>query len=328
METPGVDDDLKLVSDDEDTIESGLPPRTGLATFRTDSLEGRTSEESESDEARQRQRLQNFESERSDAESNRNLAFAFSPSRASYDQTHLSPQEGLFTLPSITEESLRVYEGQTEGAYADENQACTNEQFPAYEDPPCSSSAELHGLEIDRRPSETQSAPAPVDRRGRRMTKAEDHPRHSSLTDFCRMKGRNRRQSFLSTKSSPARPAMTAISVRTADSPRVNTVYEHPKARYMPSPPSKRPVKTAQTFQSDLGLYRMIWEELPESSSGDSSSTMLEQRGARNALVMPKNQYTDQCIAPTSIMERIQSKLTAWTCEKELSSEIPEDGHG
>jgi hypothetical protein len=55
--------------------------------------------------------------------------------------------------------------------------------------------------------------------------------RRASMTDFTKLRGRLRLL-LSSPKASPAGCAVTVCSVRTAESPKLNTVYEHPSTRY------------------------------------------------------------------------------------------------
>ena len=301
-------DDNDMVPDVPEDIDSRLQPPLRQANPRTDSLEVYASEVPDVEATDPRHVQQDELSTESDDESSVDAPFAYLQVPGAFDANKAASKGTLYGLPNITEESLRSREDHVAADAADEDDASSGETFPAYREPRGSSSIDLDALELVRRPSETQSAPAPSDRRGRRMTKAEVHPRHSSsLTEFCRMKGRVRRTSCLSTKSSPALPAMTAISVRTAESPRINTVYDNPKSRYMSLPPPKVPIRTAHTVHSDLGLYKMVWEDVPGSSSGDSSGTMLEQPRALDS------HDANRLVAPIPMMEKVSSKLKVWT---------------
>ncbi|KAF2210266.1 hypothetical protein CERZMDRAFT_106875 [Cercospora zeae-maydis SCOH1-5] len=237
-----------------------------------------------------------------------------------WDERDFMPQERMYTMPSITEESLRTYEAEAE-TYPEATFGQGADSFPAYQEPECLSVSGTADLGLERIPSETRSAPAPTDRRGRRMTKAEHHPRHSSLTEVHRIKDRVRRPSFVSTKASPARPAMATVSVKTAESPCLNPVYAHPGARYMSGDHHKEPVKTAQTINSGLGTYKMMWEEEQFSSSGESSGTMLGKSLSDEHLPPTGSNSDDRLVAPTPMMEKVRSRLTAWTWERQQSPE-------
>lgn len=191
---------------------------------------------------------------------------------------------------------------------------------------------------------ETQSVPtlkaaviAPVRRssyngaekptRGRRMTKTDDHRRYSSLTELCRLKGRVKSPSVLSMKSSPAPAAVTAVTVRPAESPRLNTVYEHPSERYRPMPPPKEPVRTAHTVQSDLGTYQMLWEE-PAPSSSSSTVTVFADAESGVEVVVTDDTGSQIIAPPSPRMEKVKTKLRAWSWERELGDEQSEERPG
>ncbi|PPJ54482.1 hypothetical protein CBER1_02523 [Cercospora berteroae] len=236
------------------------------------------------------------------------------------DEQDFEPQDRMYTMPSITEESLRTYESNV-GTYPVPNPWQGEESFPAYQEPEGLSATGMTELGLERVPSETRSAPAPVNRRGRRMTKTEQPPRHSSLTEVHRMKERVRRPSFVSTKASPARPAMATVSVKAAESPRLNPVYNHPGARYLPLHHNNEPVRTVQTINSDLGTYKMMWEDEPSPGSGGSTGTMLGQPSCEEHLLPTDSPGDGRLVAPTPMLEKVRSRLTAWTWERQQSPE-------
>ncbi|KAI5360854.1 hypothetical protein Slin14017_G090290 [Septoria linicola] len=292
---------------DDDT-----PYLSPFETPRTDSLEGCASVDTESDGEDHRNHQEDKSIGASDASS------ALSTTQAVWETEEPAALERMYTLPSITEESLRMYEDK-----AEEHQQQLTKMSSVDEISQCPSNTGHDGSELERVPSETQSAPAPLDRRGRRMTKTDDHARQSSLTEEQRMRGRARRPSYLSTKSSPARPAMTAISVRTAESPRVNTVYDHSKAGHFSLSPADESIKTAHTVQSDLGTYQMVWEDAQSSGSGDSSGTMLEQRNIHTAHASKQEYDAPYVVTQMPIIDRVKCKLTAWTYEKQHAPTDP-----
>ncbi|KAM3421517.1 hypothetical protein BST61_g1906 [Cercospora zeina] len=312
--------DVDHVPDLDESVESHAWTRS--ASRGSASLEVCTSDEARS--AEQESDHSDDTSTQPDTEPDTNLTRDVSVPRLQFlglwDEQDFTPQERMYAMPSITEESLHTYEAHAEGnAVATPSQE--GESFPAYQEPECLSVNGTADLGLERIPSETRSAPAPTDRRGRRMTKAEHHPRHSSLTEVHRIKDRVRRPSCVSTKASPARPAMATVSVKTADSPRLNPVYAHPAARYMSVSHHKEPVKTAQTISSDLGTYKMMWEDEPSSSSGESSGTMLGQCLPGEHLPPTVSKSDDRLVAPTPMMEKVRSRLTAWTWERQQSPE-------
>lgn len=148
-------------------------------------------------------------------------------------------------------------------------------------------------------------------KRGRRMTKTQDHRRYSSLTELCRLKSRLKTPNspFVAPKASLARPAVTAVTVHSSDSPRLATVLEHPEDRY----------RTAQTIQSDLGICQMLWEELLPSRTSSTSTMFTDE----NVLAGPSG-ATDT--AP--MMEQVKTKLTAWKWSREFMEDSSDDKGG
>ncbi|EME76957.1 uncharacterized protein MYCFIDRAFT_85358 [Pseudocercospora fijiensis CIRAD86] len=151
-------------------------------------------------------------------------------------------------------------------------------------------------------------------KRGRRMTKTDDHRRYSSLTELCRMKSRIRSPSYVAPKASPARPAVTAISVHPSDSPRLTTVHEHPAT----------PQRTAQTVQSDLGLYQMLWEEPPPSRKSSVAPTYKDPDSGVEFILFDENDPG----ATTPMIDHVKTKLTAWNWSREVMDESSEDRLG
>ncbi|KXT05111.1 hypothetical protein AC578_7598 [Pseudocercospora eumusae] len=151
-------------------------------------------------------------------------------------------------------------------------------------------------------------------KRGRRMTKTDDHRRYSSLTELCRMKSRIRSPSYVAPKASPARPAVTAISVHPSDSPRLTTVHEHPV----------EPQRTAQTVQSDLGLYQMLWEEPPPSRKSSVATTYTDPDSGVEFILFDENDPG----ATTPMIDHVKTKLTAWNWSREVMDDPSEDRLG
>lgn len=85
---------------------------------------------------------------------------------------------------------------------------------------------------------------------------ANDIRRRSSMTDFVRMKRRLNLPPL--SKAKPAGCAVTACSVRAIEPPKLNTVYEHPGARYRPPSPVREATRTAQTVHSDSGTFQVL----------------------------------------------------------------------
>ncbi|KAF7195442.1 hypothetical protein HII31_03334 [Pseudocercospora fuligena] len=151
-------------------------------------------------------------------------------------------------------------------------------------------------------------------KRGRRMTKTDDHRRYSSLTELCRMKSRIRSPSYAAPKASPARPAVTAISVHSTDSSRLTTVQEHPA----------KPQRTAQTVHSDLGLYQMVWEEPPLSRNSSVATTYTDPDSGVEFILYDENDPG----ATTPMIDHVKTKLTAWNWSREVMENSSEDRLG
>ncbi|KAK5734778.1 hypothetical protein LTR17_008709 [Elasticomyces elasticus] len=99
--------------------------------------------------------------------------------------------------------------------------------------------------------------------------------RSSSMTDFQHLKGRLKLRPFTA-KALPADPAITACSVRVAEAPRLNTVYEHPGPLYIAATHDKKATKTAQTVSCGSSTYQLVWEEPPSTQGSESDTTLME----------------------------------------------------
>lgn len=230
---------------------------------------------------------------------------------------------GYLTQPDSTE--FREHEVHDWSSEIQTMPPIAEEGFPSYEEPIPVSAPQSPRWAYQRRASDTNEI---VDRRGRRMTKTDEHRRYNSLTEFCRMKGRVARNlSFVAPKAPPAKPAVTAISVRTADAPRLNTVYSHPAERHRPLSLPKEPIRTAQTVHSDLGVYQMMWEDSPPSSSG-SGVTVFHEPAVGIDFIRDEISRGSPIIAPSPMMEKVKTKLTAWNWERDLGGETPEERSG
>lgn len=157
---------------------------------------------------------------------------------------------------------------------------------------------------VKRRSSDTfiQSAVSPNIHGMRRV---------STMTDYQRLKGRHKSPKLVAFKASPASPAMTAMSVQPAEAWKVATIYEDPGHTSYGSEHSSR--RTSQTIRSDLGISQMVWEE--PSSSSDSDITVLTGSGVDYLVA----QDVEGDNASSSPMERLKTKLKAWSWERELS---------
>ncbi|KAK4956260.1 hypothetical protein LTR10_005781 [Elasticomyces elasticus] len=99
--------------------------------------------------------------------------------------------------------------------------------------------------------------------------------RSSSMTDFQHLKGRIKLRPYTA-KALPADPAITACSVRVAEAPRLNTVYEHPGPQSVPATHDRKAMKTAQTVSCGSSTYQLVWEEPPSTQGSESDTTLIE----------------------------------------------------
>ncbi|KAF2167633.1 hypothetical protein M409DRAFT_21790 [Zasmidium cellare ATCC 36951] len=179
----------------------------------------------------------------------------------------------------------------------DESDAQTDEG----DEEPSTSSNTLK-IEPKRRSSETYA-------RTLASGRAYGMRRISSMSEMLRLKGRLRVPALLSPKAAPACPAITACSIRIFEPPRLNTVYE--------SPSEFEGKQTAHTVQSDHGTVRMVWEE-PANSASSSVATVLVDDSVG---VAPADDIEDHVVPPSPRMERVKTKLTVWSWEREFGDE-------
>ncbi|TKA74993.1 hypothetical protein B0A55_02639 [Friedmanniomyces simplex] len=177
-----------------------------------------------------------------------------------------------------------------------------------------------------------QNAPAALRRLSDSYAIARQDPspdpvrrRASSMSDFQHLTGRLKLRPFAA-KAAPADPAITASSVRVAESPRLNTVYEHPGTQYNSRPVvGKGPTKTAQTVSSGSSTYQMVWEEPPASKGSDSDTTLIE------ATEVPEETDGDSLAVHVdrspSPMGKVKTKLAAWSWAREQQDD-GEDSEG
>lgn len=141
--------------------------------------------------------------------------------------------------------------------------------------------------------------------------------RVSTMTDYQRLKGRHKSPKLVAFKASPAGPAVTAMSIEPAEARKVATIYEDSGPMTYQTQPSTR--RTSQSIHSDLGISQMVWEE--PSSSSDSDITVLTGSGI-DYLVVGEIKGDD---ASSSPMERLKTKLKAWSWEREMSEASPDN---
>lgn len=158
--------------------------------------------------------------------------------------------------------------------------------------------------DLKRRSSDTEvQSPASSNSHGIR--------RVSTMSDYQRLKGRHKSPKLVAFKTGPASPAMTAVSVQPAEAWKISSSYQestdHPQSTAMPIR------RTSQTFQSDLGISQMVWEE--PSSSSDSAITVLTGSGIDYLVA---NAIEEEYGIP-SPMERLKTKLKAWSWEREMA---------
>ncbi|KAK0912003.1 hypothetical protein LTR02_003110 [Friedmanniomyces endolithicus] len=162
--------------------------------------------------------------------------------------------------------------------------------------------------------SRQDSAPDPVRRRA------------SSMSDFQHLKTRLKLLSFAA-KAAPADPAITACSVRIAESPRLNTVYEHPGPQYGSRTAIGKgaATKTAQTVSSGRSTYQMVWEEPAASEGSESDTTLIEPSE------VPEDADGDSLAGhgdrSPSPMGKVKTKLAAWSWAREQQDKA-EDSEG
>lgn len=154
--------------------------------------------------------------------------------------------------------------------------------------------------------------------RGRSAGDSESGRRRSSMTDFTKLKGRLKLRPIAS-KASPADCAITLCSVRAAEPPKLNTVYEQPAARYKHGHHDKRPTTNAQTVCSGSSTYQMVWEE-PSRSSSASEITLYEAPEAPEV-----DEQDDQLLSyvsrSPSPMGKADTKLAAWSWAREMAQD-------
>lgn len=148
---------------------------------------------------------------------------------------------------------------------------------------------------------------------------SKDHGirRVSTMSDYQRLKGRHKSPKLVAFKASPAGPAITAMSVQPAEAWKVASMYEDATTSSHDSSVPRR--RTSQTIQSDLGISQMLWEE--PSSSSDSEITVLTGSGI-DYLVADEIEEDNASPSP---MERLKTKLKAWSWERELSEASPDN---
>ncbi|KAK4619311.1 hypothetical protein CLAFUW4_11672 [Fulvia fulva] len=119
--------------------------------------------------------------------------------------------------------------------------------------------------------------------------------RSNSMTAFCRIRGHLKAPAFVQ-KAPPASPALTACTVHVFEPPRLDTVYEDATNLLT----SHVPRQTAQTIQSDYGMYQILWEE-PSMYWAESPEQESPHAGEEN-----------RHAPPSPRMERVKIKLAAW----------------
>lgn len=135
--------------------------------------------------------------------------------------------------------------------------------------------------------------------------------RVSTMTDCHRLKGRHKSPRLVAFKADAASPVITAISVRPAEECQIASMYQDgTKLPFESEAPSRR---TAQAMQSDHGISKVVWEEL--SSSSDSDITVLTGTGIDYTII---DELAGDNASP-SPMERLKTKLRAWSWEREMS---------
>ncbi|TKA21950.1 hypothetical protein B0A50_08646 [Salinomyces thailandicus] len=164
----------------------------------------------------------------------------------------------------------------------------------------------------ERRLSDSQAA-------GHAGTVAKTTPRRaSSMSDFQVIQSRARLRPFVS-KAGPADVALTSTSVRAAEQPKLNTVYEHPGLRWRHDVYDRKPVHTEQTIYSGSSTYQILWEE-PQHSDSDSDVTLFEAAEVPQ-VVEPEDSIMAHVSRSPSPMGKVRTKLAAWSWAREQEHE-------
>lgn len=147
--------------------------------------------------------------------------------------------------------------------------------------------------------------------------------RTSSMTQAARVKGKLKVPAFIALKASPASPAFTACSIRIAEPPRLNTVFENQTDRYR-TPERRDSRQFAHTVQSDHGTYQMLWEE-PDPSNAARAVTLLLNPGVD--MYVSDDQATLHASLPYGSipLDKVRTKLAAWNWEKEVADDSGDD---
>ncbi|KAK0287031.1 hypothetical protein LTR35_004501 [Friedmanniomyces endolithicus] len=145
----------------------------------------------------------------------------------------------------------------------------------------------------------------------------------SSMSDFQHLKTRLKFLPFAA-KAAPADPAITACSVRIAESPRLNTVYEHPDPQYGSRPAFGKgaATKTAQTVSSGRSTYQMVWEEPAPSEGSESDTTLIEPSEE------PEGADEESGGRSPSPMGKVKTKLAAWSWAREQQDKAEDSESG
>lgn len=163
------------------------------------------------------------------------------------------------------------------------------------------------GISLRRRVSDSHA-------HGKYAMKSEVVQRSASMTDFIKLQGKLSPLNVPS-KASPAGCAVSVCSVRSAESPKLNTVYEHPEARSGQRNSEKAATKTVQTVRSDSGIFEVLWEEPPSTSS--SCLTLFESSDVE---AEPVTNGSCGTFGRANIqMDKVKTKLAAWSWAREHS---------
>jgi hypothetical protein len=146
------------------------------------------------------------------------------------------------------------------------------------------------------------------------IAQLQSNRRRNSMTDFTKLKGRLKLLPA-SPKAGPAGCAVTVCSVKAAESPKTNSVYEHPGARYMIFGGDHKPTKMAQTVRSDASTFQVLWIEPPKSSCS-SDVTFFDSSGHPAELAV-SNEEGEQIARTPSPMDKVRTKLAAWSWLRE-----------
>lgn len=172
---------------------------------------------------------------------------------------------------------------------------------------PASILGRRQSYDYDPRPWEERrlATPPPTSR-----SSASIYPLSSSLSDLFSASPETRFK--LPRKSHTADVATTRVDVHATTDADLGG-YD---ARGLPTIDEKQPILTTQTIISQSGCYDMTWEEQASASSSESLEPLSIASGRRKSGAIKQLHSA----GPDSPMERVKSKLAAWSRSKEKNA--------